>query len=81
MHDQAPELESAVHAAPTSVQPVPLLSVSDVEVAVLYESCTLALGLAVPVNVSVRVDVMLSESRAPESFADERSGVVGAGTA
>lgn len=80
VHDHAPVLASAVHAEPTLVQLASVLTVSDVDDATLYDSCTLALTADVPENVSVRAEVMLSVSSAPESFAAERSGVVGAGT-
>lgn len=60
-------------------EPVEAL-VSVDEEAVAISSCTAAPTADVPVNVSVRVDVMLSELRAPVSFAAKRSGVVGAGT-
>jgi len=57
---------------------VALVSVEDDAVAI--SSCTAAPTADVPVNVSVRAEVMLSVSSAPESDSLDRSGVVGAGT-
>ena len=76
----APVAESALHVDPVLVHvPVEVL-VSDVDDAVAYDTCTDAPIAAVPVNVSVWLDVTLSEVDTPESEATFKSGVVGAGT-
>ena len=80
VHDHAPELVSAVQVEPESVHDPVVASVSDVELAVAIESCTVAPTAAVPVKVSVRLDVMLSVVDAPMSDAVARSGVVTAGS-
>ena len=79
VHDHAPEVASAVHAAPVSVHVPVVGSVSDVELAVATDNCTLAVTPALPVKVSVWLRVMLSADDEPLSDAVARSGVVGAG--
>ena len=76
----APVDVSALHAEPVLVHvPVDAL-VSDVDDAVAYDNCTDAPIAAVPVKVSVWLEVMLSEVDTPRSEATLKSGVVGAGT-
>jgi hypothetical protein len=54
--------------------------VSEVDDAVAYDNCTDAPIAAVPVKVSVWLEVMLSEVDTPTSEVTLKSGVVGAGT-
>ena len=76
----APVDVSALHAEPVLVHvPVDAL-VSDVDDAVAYDNCTDAPIAAVPVKVSVWLEVMLSEVDTPTSEVTLKSGVVGAGT-
>jgi hypothetical protein len=60
MQFQVPVVESVMHAEPVLAHVPVVMSVSVVEDAVATDSCTLAPTGAEPVNVSVRVDVMLS---------------------
>ena len=76
----APVDVSALHAEPVLVQlPVDAL-MSEVDDAVAYDNCTDAPIAAVPVKVSVWLEVMLSEVDTPPSEVTLKSGVVGAGT-
>ena len=81
MHDQAPLVVSAVHADPELDQLPVELSVSDIDDAVAYDNWTDAPIGADPVNVNVRVVVMLSVVIDPLSDAAERSGTATAGRA
>lgn len=76
VHDHEPVFVSAVQVEPESAHVPVVASVSDAELAVATESCTVAPTAAVPVNVSVRFVVMLSVDEDPLSDAVERSGVV-----
>ena len=80
MHSQSPVVGSVSHEAPVLVHVSVVVSVSEADDAVATESCTLAPTGAEPVNVSVRVEVMLSSSVAL-SDAAIRSGVETPGTA
>jgi hypothetical protein len=75
MQLQTPVVESAVQAEPVLVHVPVVVSVSVLDDAVATDNCTLAPTGAEPVNVSVRVEVMLSESKVPMSDAAARSGV------
>jgi hypothetical protein len=78
VHSHSPVVGSASHVEPVLVQIPVVVSVSVVEDAVATDNCTLAPTGAEPVNVSVRVVVMLSLSVAL-SDAAPRSGVDAAG--
>lgn len=80
VHVHKPDVESAVQVAPVSVHVPVVGSVSDVELAVATDNCTLAVIPALPVKVSVWLRVMLSVDDEPLSEAVARSGVVGAGS-
>ena len=81
MHDHAPVLLFAGHDDPESVHVPVVESVSDSEVAVATDICTVAPTAAVPVNVSVRLEVTSSVDDVPLSDAAARSGVETAGSA
>lgn len=81
VHDHVPLVPSAVHVDPVLDHDPVVASVSEVELAVAKDNCTVAPIGAEPVNVKVRVVVMLSVDEVPLSDAVARSGVVGVGIA
>ncbi len=69
-----PVVVLVVHVEPVFVHVPVVASVSDEELAVAIESCTLEVTGALPVKLSVRLDVMLSVEDVPLSEAVARSG-------
>jgi hypothetical protein len=76
----APVDVSALHAEPVLVHVPEAALVSEVDDAVAYDNCTDPPIAAVPVKVSVWLEVMLSEVDTPTSEESLKFGVVVAGT-